>query len=118
LINTQSGVRNLDGNLLNVARSYGASDVQIFRTVALPGSVPFILSGLRLGVGHALIGVVVGELVGATAGIGLMMSTAGSTFQTSKVFAGLFIIAGAGLLLTYGIQRIERRFQAWRPSPQ
>src|SRR5581483_8996656 len=116
LISTQSGVRNLDPHLLNVAKSFGASDRQIFTTVALPGSVPFILSGLRLGVGHALIGVVVGELVGAQAGIGLMMATAGATFQTSKVFAGLLIVAGAGMLLTYGIQRIERRFQAWRPQ--
>ena len=61
---------------------------------ALPGSVPFILAGLRLGVGHALIGVVVGELVAAQAGVGLMMAKAGATFQTSKVFAGLIIPTG------------------------
>src|SRR5581483_9792602 len=116
LISTQSGVRNLDPHLLNVAKSFGASDRQIFTTVALPGSVPFILSGLRLGVGHALIGVVVGELVGAQAGIGLMMATAGSTFQTPKVFAGIVIVAAAGMVMTYILAIIERRFQAWRTN--
>jgi ABC-type nitrate/sulfonate/bicarbonate transport system permease component len=115
VINTIAGVRNLDAGLIRTARSFGATDAQIFRTLALPGSVPFILAGLRLGVGHALIGVVVGELVAAQAGIGLMMAKAGATFQTSKVFAGLIIVAGAGLFLTGILQRIERRFQAWKP---
>ncbi len=116
VINTMAGVRNLDPSLLKAARSFGASDAQIFRTVVLPGSVPFILTGLRLGIGHALVGVVVGELVAAQAGIGLMMATAGATFQTPKVFAGLVIISAAGMLMTFALALIERRFQAWRTS--
>ena len=116
VINTTAGVRSLDANLIRVAHSFGKSDLEIFRTIALPGSVPFILTGLRLGIGHALIGVVVGELVAARHGIGLMMAIAGATFQTAKVFAGLFIIAGAGITLTYVLQRLERHFDAWRPQ--
>jgi NitT/TauT family transport system permease protein len=116
VINTIAGVRNLDAGLIMTSRSFGATDAQIFRTLALPGSVPFILAGLRLGVGHALIGVVVGELVAAQAGVGLMMARAGATFQTSKVFAGLIIVAGTGIILTGILQRIERRFQAWKPQ--
>src|SRR5947209_5369252 len=116
LINTAVGVRNLDSALLRSARSFCASDWQIFRTVALPGSVPFILTGLRLGVAHALIGVVVGELIAAQAGLGLMMATAGATFQTSKVFAGVIIFAAAGMVLNYAIIRVEQRFQSWKPS--
>jgi len=116
VINTVSGVRNLDPSLIKAARSFGASDAQIFRTLALPGSVPFILAGLRLGLGHALIGVVAGELLAAQAGVGLMMAKAGATFQTPKVFAGLIIIAGTGILVTSILQRVERRFQAWRPN--
>jgi ABC-type nitrate/sulfonate/bicarbonate transport system permease component len=116
VINTISGVRNLDSGLIKMSRSFSATDAQIFRTLALPGSVPFILAGLRLGVGHALIGVVVGELVAAQAGIGLMMAKAGATFQTAKVFAGLIIVAGAGVVLTGILQRVERRFQAWKPQ--
>jgi len=116
LINTTAGVRNLDAHLIKVARSLGAGDLVIFKTIALPGSVPFILTGLRLGIGHALIGVVVGELVAAQHGIGRMMAIAGATFQSSKVFAGLFFIAAAGMLLTYALQRLERHFDAWRPQ--
>ncbi len=116
VINTTAGVRSLDTNLIRVANSFGKNDLEIFRTVALPGSVPFILTGLRLGIGHALVGVVVGELVAATAGIGLMMAIAGATFQTAKVFAGLLIIASAGITLTYILQRLERHFDAWRPQ--
>jgi NitT/TauT family transport system permease protein len=116
IVSTMSGVRNVDGSLIKAARSFGASDMQLFRTVVLPGSVPFILTGLRLGIGHALTGVVVGELVAAQAGIGLMMATAGSTFQTSKVFAGMFIIAGSGIALTLLLQKIEQRFQSWKTT--
>jgi NitT/TauT family transport system permease protein len=117
LINTAAGVKNLDPALIKAARSFGATDAQLFRTVVLPGSVPFILTGLRLGLGHALTGVVVGELVAAQAGVGLMMATAGATFQTSKVFVGLVIIATTGVLLTLLLSRIEQRFQSWKPNP-
>jgi ABC-type nitrate/sulfonate/bicarbonate transport system permease component len=117
LINTAAGVRNLDPALIKAARSFGASDAQLFRTIVLPGSVPFILTGLRLGLGHALTGVVVGELVAAQAGVGLMMATAGATFQTSKVFVGLVIVATTGVLMTYVLSRIEQRFQSWKPNP-
>lgn len=114
VINTAAAARNLDPALVKAARSFGASDAQLFRTVVLPGSVPFILTGLRLGLAHALTGVVVAELVAAQAGVGLMMAQAGQTFQTSKVFVGLVIVAGAGVLLTFILQRIEQRFQSWR----
>jgi NitT/TauT family transport system permease protein len=114
-INTMAGIRSLDPSLLKAARSFGASHAKLFATVALPGSVPFILTGLRLGVGHALVGVVVGELVAAQHGIGYEMMVAGSTFQTPKVFAYLILLAGTGVVLTVLLQRIERRFDAWRP---
>src|ERR687887_490092 len=117
IINTAAGVRNLDPALIKAARSFGASAAQLFRTVVLPGSVPFILTGLRLGLGHALSGVVVGELVAAQAGVGLMMATAGATFQTSKVFVGLVIVATAGMVMTNILSRIEQRFQSWKPNP-
>src|SRR5436190_8885046 len=112
LINTMAGVRSLDASLLRVARSFGAGDLHIFRTIALPGSVPFILTGLRLGTGHALIAVVVGELLAAQAGIGLRIAIAGATFQTAKVFAGVFVVASTGVLVTTLLSRFEARFDA------
>lgn len=114
LINTAQGMQSLDQGSVRVARCFGASDLQLFRTVALPGTVPFVASGLRLAVGQALIGVFVAELSGATHGVGLMMSTAGQQFQTSKVFAGLFIFAFAGVTLTAVLRRVEQHFAAWR----
>ncbi len=114
LVNTSSGVRSLDANLLRVARCFGASDLQIFRTIALPGTVPFILGGLRLAIGQSLIGVFVAELLGAQYGIGAMVENAGQQFQTDMVFAGLLIFAAAGMLLTAIVRGLERRFDSWR----
>lgn len=116
LISTITGMKNLDESLLKAARSFGASDMQIFKTIAVPGSVPFILNGIRLGLGHALVGVVVGELYAATAGVGYLIAVAGNTFQTDKVFVGVMIIAVAGMLITAGFKRIEDHFQSWRPQ--
>jgi ABC-type nitrate/sulfonate/bicarbonate transport system permease component len=114
LVNTSSGVRSLDQHLLRVARCFGASDLKIFRTIALPGSVPFILGGLRLAIGQALIGVFVAELLGAQHGVGAMIENAGQQFQTDVVFAGLLIFAVAGMVLTAIVRWLERRFDAWR----
>src|SRR2546428_2727150 len=77
---------------------------------------PFILTGLRLAVGRALIGVMVGELYAATAGIGFMITVAGATFQTDKVFVGVLIFAISGMVATEIIDRAERRFDRWRPK--
>ena len=116
LINTRDGVKTTPANLLTAARSFGASEWQIFRSVVLPSTVPFILTGLRLAVGRALIGVMVGELYAATAGIGFMITVAGATFQTDKVFVGVLIFAITGMFLTDVIDRIEHRFDKWRPK--
>jgi len=116
LVNTMTGVRTMERDFVKVARSFGATDAQLFRTVALPSSVPNLLTGLRLGLGHALIGIVVGEMYGASAGIGFMMQTAGATFQTDKVMVGILIIAAAGMGLTQVLRMIEKKFDVWRPD--
>ena len=116
LINARDGVKTTPQNLLNAARSFGASEWQIFKSVVFPSTVPFILTGLRLGVGRALVGVLVGELYAATAGIGFMITVAGATFQTDKVFVGILIFAGSGVFLTMILDRAERRFDKWRPK--
>lgn len=116
LINTRDGVKTTPANLLTAARSFGASEWQIFKSVVLPSTVPFILTGLRLAVGRALIGVMVGELYAATAGIGFMITVAGATFQTDKVFVGVLIFAITGMIMTDIIDRYEQRFDKWRPK--
>lgn len=116
LINTRDGVKTTPQNLLNAARSFGASEWMVFKTVVLPSTVPFILTGLRLGVGRAIVGVMVGELYAATAGIGFMITVAGATFQTDKVFVGVLIFALSGLTSMELLTRLERRFDKWRPK--
>ncbi len=116
LINTRDGVKTTPLTLLNAARSFGASEGMIFKTVVLPSTVPFILSGLKLAVGRALIGVMVGELYAATAGIGFMVTVAGATFQTDKVFVGVLIFAITGMVGMELLGRIEKHFDKWRPK--
>ena len=116
IINTRDGVKTTPHNLLNAARSFGASEWQIFRSVVVPSTVPFILTGLRLAIGRALIGVMVGELYAATAGIGFMITVAGATFQTDKVFVGVLIFAITGMLATEVVDRAERKFDKWPPK--
>jgi ABC-type nitrate/sulfonate/bicarbonate transport system permease component len=116
LINTRDGVKTTPVNLLTAARSFGASEWMLFKTVVLPSTIPFILTGLRLGLGRAIVGVMVGELYAATAGIGFMITVAGATFQTDKVFVGVLVFALTGMIGTEAITRIERRFDKWRPK--
>jgi len=116
LINTRDGVKTTPANLLTAARSFGASEWILFRSVVLPSTIPFILSGLRLGLGRAIVGVMVGELYAATAGIGFMITVAGATFQTDKVFVGVLIFALTGMFGMELLTRVEKRFDTWRPK--
>ena len=110
LINTRDGVKTTPVNLLT------ASEWMVFKTVVLPSTIPFILTGLRLGLGRAIVGVMVGELYAATAGIGFMITVAGATFQTDKVFVGVLIFALTGMLGMELLTRVEGRFNKWRPK--
>src|SRR2546427_4637062 len=116
LINARDGVKTTPQSLLNAAKSFGASEWRIFKSVVFPSTVPFILTGLRLGVGRALVGVLVGELYAATAGIGFMITVAGATFQTDKVFVGVGIFALSGMIGMELLTKVERRFDRWRPQ--
>src|ERR671919_943867 len=116
LINTRDGVKTTPANLLTAAKSFGASEWTLFKTVVLPSTIPFILTGLRLGLGRAIVGVMVGELYAATAGIGFMITVAGATFQTDKVFVGVLIFAISGMVAMELLTKLEARFDKWRPK--
>lgn len=116
LFNMMTAMHTLDESLLRVARSFGARDRQIFRTIALPSSVPFLISGLRIGAGRGLVGIVLGELYAANAGIGYLIAVFGSTFQTDKLFVAVMFITSMGIGLDIVLRRLEGRFEAWRPS--
>ncbi len=116
LISTEAGVRAADEGLIRTARSFGANDRQIFTTIVLPGAVPFLIAGLRLGLGQGLVGIVVGELYAATAGIGYQIAVAGETFQTDRVFVGIVILAAAAILFMWLLRQLEMRFESWKPQ--
>ena len=116
LLNTRASLRQLPLPLVQCARAFGANDRQIFMTVALPASVPWIVTGLRLAVGHALVGVVVAELITSQAGLGYLISVSTATLQTDKVFVAVALLAGTGLFLSKLLERLEAYFDAWRPQ--
>ncbi len=116
VINTLYGVRTVDRRLLEVAASFNASQGRVFTSVVLPGSVPFILAGLRLGVGRALIGVIVGELYSSNAGVGHMITIAAQTLQTDRLLFGVILLTLMGVVAVELLRVVERRFQAWRPK--
>ena len=114
IISTESGIRHTDPQLVEAARSFGASQRQIFTKVMLPSAMPLILAGLRLGVGRGLIGVVVGELAGSRAGIGYLINEASQSFNMRELFAGVIVLAAAGIALTSGFVRAERILVPWK----
>jgi NitT/TauT family transport system permease protein len=116
LINTHEGVRNADKLLINVVRSFGASGWDVARLVVIPNSLPFIVVGLRLAIGRAILGVVVAVFFGAQNGLGVVMVRAASSFDVYVVFAGLIVFAALSLVMTGMVKLIEVRTSRWRPQ--
>jgi NitT/TauT family transport system permease protein len=116
LINTYEGVRNADKLLINVVRSFGANEWDIARLVVVPNALPFIVVGLRLAIGRAVLGVVVSEFFGSQEGLGVVMVRAASSFKVDVVFAGLIVFAGLSLLMTGLVKLVEDRMTRWRPE--
>ena len=116
LINTYEGVRNADRTLINVVRSFGASEWDVARLVVVPNAMPYIIAGLRLAIGRAVLGVVVAEFFGSESGLGVMMVQAAGRYQVDVVFSGLIVFAVLSLLLTWMVQLLENRLSRWRPQ--
>lgn len=116
LINTYEGVRNADKVLINVVRSFGAKEWDIARLVVLPNSLPYIIAGLRLAIGRAILGVVVAEFFGSEDGLGVVMVRASGSYQVDVVFSGLIVFAALSLIMTGLVQILEVRLSRWRPQ--
>lgn len=118
LLNTMAGVTALDRVYFNIARAYGAGGRAVFTTVAWPGALPAIFTGLKLGLGFALIVIVGAELLGSDAGIGFLIWQSYQIFDVEKMFAGLLVTAVLGWTATLALDAIERRALPWRPWAQ
>jgi NitT/TauT family transport system permease protein len=114
LINTYAGLANTDPHLIEVARSFGSTQTQIFTKVRFPAALPFVVAGLRLGVARGLVGVVVAELFGAKQGLGWLIMISAQTFDTAGLFVGVFILAASGVFTVEIIKWLERRLAPWR----
>jgi NitT/TauT family transport system permease protein len=112
-INTEAGLRTTSERLIEMLRSFGATRRQIFVKLSLPSAVPFILAGLKLGIGRGLIGVVVAELFGSRAGLGNLISQSADAFNMPDLFAGVVILALAGIVMTAGFGWLEGRLVPW-----
>jgi ABC-type nitrate/sulfonate/bicarbonate transport system permease component len=116
LYNTAAAISTVDPRLVAAARSFKATDMQILMTVAVPGAVPVILSGVRLAVGKCLTALVVAEFWAAFAGLGNLISRSASFYLIGKMFVGVVIIAILGITLTEIARLVEDRFDRWRVS--
>src|SRR5437867_4370833 len=114
---TLKGIQSVNPALIRAAKSFGATERDLLWRVVLPASMPMIIAGLRLGIGRALMGVVVGELFGATAGLGYSISYYGGLLKTTDMIASLVVIVVLGVLCTAGLSALERRFDSWRIGP-
>jgi len=116
LINVMTAVRNIDPDLVNLARSFKATKMQVFWKIQVPGSMPPMFAGLRIGATLAVIGVAVGEFAGGNSGVGyLIVLTAGSA-ETPKVFAAIFVLTMIGILAYWLVILIENRVLHYMPS--
>jgi NitT/TauT family transport system permease protein len=113
-INATAGVLQISPIYLDVGKSFKASRWDTFRTIALPGALPFIMTGVKLGMGLALILIAVAEMVGARSGIGYMIWSAWETFSVGRMYAGLFIIALIGFVLSLAVNEVERWVIRWK----
>lgn len=109
LINTQAGVLAVSSNLIETARSFRASPFQMFWRIILPSSIPYVLAGLRLAIGRALIMVFVAELIISSKGIGFIVANSGATFQTARLFVGILTLTVTGVTLTHLVRVVEER---------
>ena len=116
VLNTMSGVLTIDPSYKDVARNFGANGFELFATVAFPGALPAIFTGLRLALGFALIVIVGTEFVSQTSGVGRLVWESWQTLAIKKMYVGLVVIGLMGWILTLALDLLERLVIPWRPT--
>lgn len=116
LINTASGAKNVSASMVEVGRAYLASPRQNLIKIVLPAALPFIMAGVRLAVGRALVGMIVAELFTAITGLGAMLSLYGNIFETAKMFVVIIVLAVLGIVLIRVAQLLEQKMARWKET--
>jgi ABC-type nitrate/sulfonate/bicarbonate transport system permease component len=114
VINTQVGIQNVDKSYVEVATAFGATRMEILKHVLFPASVPYLVAGMRIAVGRAIIGVIVAELFTSVTGLGARMTYYSNFFQVANYFAALLMFILFSVATTEAVRLIEYRFSRWR----
>jgi NitT/TauT family transport system permease protein len=114
VVNTVAGVQSVDPQLVRAVRAFGGKRLDVIRKVILPAAVPMIIAGMRIGLGRALHGVVLGEMFSSNAGLGYRITFYAAHLRTADVFVPLVILVVIGLLINQLGNMLEARLQAWR----
>ncbi|MDR2133105.1 MAG: ABC transporter permease [Clostridiales Family XIII bacterium] len=115
ILNTISGVREVDPMLIMFARSLGLSDGVMFRRIILPASLPSIFTGLRISSASAVLVIIAAEMVGAKSGLGFLITNAQFSFRIPAMYVGILTTTALGIAINYALIGIERKFTAWKP---
>lgn len=116
IVPTVQGVRTVDRQMLDVARSFRASNLRLFTSLVIPATVPFIVTGVRIAIGRVLIGVILAELYAQTDGIGVMIGKAADALRSDRLLFGVLLFTLAGIIATEAVGTLERYLQRWRPN--
>ena len=114
IFNGAAGVRAVDRLLINVVRSLGGSEMDLYMKVIVPSVLPYIVAGARIAIGRALVGVLVGEFFAASEGIGFAIAKYGDLFALDKMFACIIVVMIIAVIFTEGIRWAERTAFPWR----
>jgi ABC-type nitrate/sulfonate/bicarbonate transport system permease component len=114
LINTAAGVRNVPSQLIDVGAAFAANERQVFLKIILPAVLPYIMTGLRLGVGRAIIAMVAAEFFTAITGLGALIVKYGNQYDTASMFVPILVLMFLGVTLSVVLRRVEEMFAPWR----
>jgi ABC-type nitrate/sulfonate/bicarbonate transport system permease component len=116
LMNTFSGVRTVSASLVDIGRVYGAGEAKIFTKIIVPAALPFIMAGVRLAVGRALIGIITAEMFTAVTGMGALLIRYSSALATDKFFVPVIFLALLGVILSRAVELLQRRLAPWKET--
>jgi ABC-type nitrate/sulfonate/bicarbonate transport system permease component len=118
IFNTFAGVKSTDALLINVIRSFGGTEKDLYLKVILPSTMPYIIAGARIAIGRGLVGIIVGEFYAASEGIGFAISQAGDTYRLPDMFVGIIILSLIAILLTELMRKLELTLAPWRANDE
>ncbi len=118
VFNAFAGVKSTDALLINVIRSYGGTEKDLYLKVILPSTMPYIIAGARLAIGRGLVGIIVGEFYAASEGIGFAITQAGDTYRLPDMFVGIIILSLIAVGLTELMRKLELTIAPWRANDE